>query len=169
MDKVHKFLESKYFEDLPVLEGALSVFRSFSRKFRFVCVTSRQHAIEQQTRQWLDRHFADVFESVHFGNHYGVEGTKRSKSEICKELGAVVLIDDSAKYAKEAAPHVPHIILFGDYAWNKMTDEELDTHPNIVRVPSWYKMREVLQELNDLLSHRDSIAVSLKRTARTWT
>ena len=41
-----------------------------------------------------------------------------SKSQLCAELNAAVLIDDSAAYAREAARVVPNVFLFGRYPWN---------------------------------------------------
>jgi hypothetical protein len=84
-------------------------------------VTSRQNTLQEITKQWIDAHFPSVFEGVHFGNHYASDGSpSRSKAEICKELGAVALIDDSRHHAVSAAKAgVPLVILFGDYGWNK--------------------------------------------------
>ncbi len=41
-----------------------------------------------------------------------------SKSDMCREAGAVALIDDSVKYALDCAPTVEKVYLFGSYAWN---------------------------------------------------
>ncbi|CAI7841651.1 unnamed protein product [Closterium sp. NIES-54] len=45
---------------------------------------SRQHVIREPTLEWLDNHFPGVFSSVHFGNHFALEGTPRPKSEMCR-------------------------------------------------------------------------------------
>lgn len=36
-----------------------------------------------------------LFNEVYFGNHFALEGTSRKKSDICKSIGAGVLIDDN--------------------------------------------------------------------------
>lgn len=71
-----------------------------SGKFEFHIVTSRQTHLEPLTRGWIDRYFPDVFTTIHHGNHYGA-GAKKEKNEICRELGATVLIDDNWKYIKQ--------------------------------------------------------------------
>lgn len=47
-------------------------------------VTSRQHVIQQPTVQWIQMHFPDIFQEVHFGNHWALVGDSRKKSEICR-------------------------------------------------------------------------------------
>lgn len=49
-----------------------------------VVVTSRQHVIQDLTLEWLDRHYAGLFEEVYFGNHFALQGASRKKSDICK-------------------------------------------------------------------------------------
>jgi len=57
-------------------------------------VTARQHSLEPATRQWVEKFYPGVFTSLTFGNHYGLEGKKKSKPQMCKDIGAVCLIDD---------------------------------------------------------------------------
>lgn len=49
-----------------------------------VVVTSRQHVIKQPTLEWINLHFPNVFQEVHFGNHWAKEGKSTPKSEICR-------------------------------------------------------------------------------------
>lgn len=40
---------------------------------------------------------------MHFGNHFALEGVSKKKSDICRSIGAEVLIDDNPSYAVECA------------------------------------------------------------------
>lgn len=63
-----------------------------------------------------------MFRQVAFGNHWGLEGKKIRKVDLCRELGASVLIDDSLIYAREVASVGIKALLFdleGTYMWNK--------------------------------------------------
>jgi hypothetical protein len=51
-----------------------------------------------------------------------------SKAEMCVEVGAVAMIDDSVRYALDCAPVVERVFLFGDYAWNRVR-AALSCHP----------------------------------------
>jgi hypothetical protein len=157
---------------------ALSLWQRLRDNFELVIVTSRQHSIAEQTRQWIDRHFPGVFSRVGerfdlfpthgptqacrelraiakkkkekkknftrcsfyylpapkiecsslafhpfsppavFGNHWGLTGEKRTKAELCSELGARVLIDDLVDYARQCSHVVDRVIIFGEYPWN---------------------------------------------------
>lgn len=120
---VHDFFESQHFQEgIPVIPGAQRSLASLSTLYDLVVVTSRQHVIREPTLRWLNAHFPDTFVDVHFGNHYALTGPSKSKSEICKQVGAQVLIDDNPRYALECARAGIHVLLFdwdGSYAWSK--------------------------------------------------
>ncbi len=59
------------------IEGAADALRALQEKFRFIVVTSRQLAIESQTRDWLAMHFSGIFEDVLLANHYAKSGEKK--------------------------------------------------------------------------------------------
>lgn len=78
MDRIHRFFESRHFLlEFPAFAEAQAVLRVLHAHFRVCLVTSRQHIIEQATRDWIAAHFGGVFDELLFGNHYGVSGEKR--------------------------------------------------------------------------------------------
>ena len=85
---------------MPPIPDALTTLRALSTRYTYHIVTARQHAIEAHTRTWLATHYPDTFTSLFMGNHYGHTGTARTKAEMCGEIGASVLIDDSAEHAR---------------------------------------------------------------------
>ena len=108
---VHAFFETPYFENILPVDGALNVLKEYKKSFRFICVTSRQHAIVEQTEEWLRKHYPGIFEDVLFGNHWTKDApdpdidtpSKRSKAEMCSSISAIALIDDSLSYAQECS------------------------------------------------------------------
>ncbi len=60
------------------------------------------------TRRWLSSHFPDTFDAFLFGNHYSTTGQKRTKADMCKDVGAVALIDDSVKCVSSGHVQRPH-------------------------------------------------------------
>lgn len=120
--KMLSFFESSHFKEMiPPIEGALEALQRLKDETgaELHIVTSRQHAIADITREWIESHFPGIFKEVHFGNHYSSEGKKRSKPEMCQDIGALVIIDDSQKYAGHCAESGIPCVLFGDYAWNR--------------------------------------------------
>jgi len=147
--KVHEFFKSAHFRDgIEVIPGSFDSLRRLKQQHEIMVVTSRQHVIEQPTIEWLDRHFPDIFDAVHFGNHFALEGSSRKKSEICKEIGAHVLIDDNPWYALECAAAGIHVLLYdwkNGYPWSKTEDGP--QHANITRVRDWEEVENALQNL----------------------
>eukprot|EP00035_Acanthoeca_spectabilis_P006901 m.130394 g.130394 ORF g.130394 m.130394 type:complete len:206 (+) comp13712_c0_seq3:33-650(+) len=141
--RVQAFFESDSFQrGLPTVDGAREALSKLSTKYRLVAVTSRQTQIESITRAWIDREFSGLFDSVLFGNHWGLSGEKKTKPEMCLAESAVCLIDDSPKYVTQCAEVLDHVILFGSYPWNVVSDGSLPH--NARRATSW---TEVLQML----------------------
>ena len=75
------------------------------------------------------------------GNHYGESGEKLSKPDMCKKIGAKILIDDSLLYAQECAKEGIKTILFGNYPWYQ---NKHDLHENIKRVEGWHEVDKVI-------------------------
>jgi len=77
-----------------------------------VVVTSRQMDIQDATHAWLERHYPGLFTTVRFGHHFAKAGDNRkgaTKPEMCAELGAPILIDDSLIYARQCAATMQHV------------------------------------------------------------
>ncbi len=68
-------------------------------------------------------HVLCSLQDVYFGNHWSLEGVSRKKSDICKSIGAGVLIDDNPTYAMECAQAGIHVLLYdwnNAYPWSKL-------------------------------------------------
>ena len=63
---------------------------------------------------------------------------------MCRDIGAIALIDDSLKYALECASDLSHIVLFGNYGWNQ-TEEPLPA--NVARLTNWDEVKVYLETL----------------------
>eukprot|EP00884_Botryococcus_braunii_P011992 jgi/Botrbrau1/20794/Bobra.0156s0024.1 len=147
---VHEFFDSHHFAVgiLPI-PGAYHSLLRLKRYCDLVVVTSRQHVIEEPTLAWIDLHFPGVFHEVHFGNHWAKEGKSRPKSEICRDIGASVLIDDNPRYAVECAGAGMHVLLYdwdNNYPWSKTEDGP--THDQITRVSDWIDVEDKLALLH---------------------
>lgn len=117
---MENFFESPYFkEQIDPLPGAYEALLQLKQRYNLHIITSRQHKLEDITKKWIHTHFPDIFSELHFGNHYATEGKKRSKPEMCREIGAKLLIDDSLVYATQCVQAGIPVVLFGNYAWNQ--------------------------------------------------
>lgn len=112
-------------------------------------VTGRQSYLEPATHRLLDGHFPGIFTSVEHTNYIAASDSvahRRTKGEVCRAIGAHVLIDDHVTHGTSVlADGIGNVIVFGDYPWNSR--EQLVA--GMARCASWL---EVLEEIDRLAS-----------------
>ncbi len=138
---VNDYYFTEQFRDLKPIEGAMEGLETLlSRGHTISVISSRPDLLETLTRQAIEKYFPGMVEDVFCLSTYDiVGGKKRSKAEVCKELGAEVMIDDALQHVKDCARNDIRAMLFdynGTYPWNK--DEEIS---GVRRVRDW---REVV-------------------------
>mmetsp|Transcript_22462 Transcript_22462/g.49047 ORF Transcript_22462/g.49047 Transcript_22462/m.49047 type:complete len:243 (-) Transcript_22462:148-876(-) len=146
IERVHEFHGSPYFEKaVKPIEGAREALTSLQRYYELHIVTARQHSVADATHACLAEHFPGVFSGVHFGNHFGVSGKKVSKADLCRQIGAVAIIDDSLSHCCECAEAGIFAFVFGEYGWNRPRGDADQSWPNLVmRVPDWKAVHRAL-------------------------
>jgi len=97
--------------------------------YRLIIVTARLRKTHKGSWKWVDHHFPGLFDSIictgQFEDMTVQSGhelvTKLTKQEVCMDLGAKLLIDDSLENALLCSSYNPPtpVLLFGDYEWNK--------------------------------------------------
>jgi hypothetical protein len=141
---------------LAPLPGAREALAALKRDFPALdlqVVTARSVKQREVTLAWLAAHFGGLFSAVHFLSAYDNaekrDAPAKSKGQVCRELGACALIDDSPSYCITAAPHVPLVLLFSRVPWN--TGQAAWEHPalprNVVRAPGWALAGAALRRL----------------------
>lgn len=115
-------------------------------------VTGRQEYMEPATIRLLDAYFPGCFTSVEHTNYVVVANStyrRRSKGEVCKQIGANVLIDDHIVHCDSVlAAGVSEVIVFGDYPWNNSF--ELPT--GMRRCLRWFGDGGVVKEIERIAS-----------------
>jgi FMN phosphatase YigB (HAD superfamily) len=121
---------------VPAFEESRGILTRLSKKYEFVIVTARDPAWARATVVWVNTNYPDVFSAVYFAGHKG----GKSKGEICVEIGADWLIDDSIPHAHTALEQGVRVILFGDYGWQM----KQEIHPDIIRCLNWHEVGRTL-------------------------
>ena len=134
-----EFAHSSYKKNLQPIEGAITILQKLKIKYELVIVTSRGQSVVDMTHQSLSAHYPDIFKVVHFVPLWG-NSKKATKAQICDEIGASYLIDDSFEHCKLAAEANINAIVFGDYDWNRF--QKL---PNLTtRCKNWEEVWRIL-------------------------
>ncbi len=124
-------------EPVPRSVDSLSRLKS---AYNLVIITARTSNMEQQTRKWLAATYPETFSNVHFANYYDESRPRRTKGDVCRDLGVDRIIDDQPSYIEDCLSHGVKGILFGDYAWNR----EATLHPEVLRAKDWAEVERIL-------------------------
>ena len=109
-----------YHDELRLIDGVKEGLISLNEQFDLQIVTSRKDTLRVITENWISQYLPHVFSAVHFTGSFGDQEITHtnSKSTVCKEIGAVVLIEDALHHALEASDNdVPTILV--DNPWNQ--------------------------------------------------
>ena len=136
--RVQKFFDTDDFKNSKPFEEAKEAVKILSTGYRLIVVTGRDTIVRETTNNWLNQHFKDLFDEVHFTNMYSLDGNARTKLSVCKNAGVNWLIDDSYDHIAEAASGGIGGILFGEYPWN--VNRSLPD--NVARAKNWQAVLE---------------------------
>jgi len=121
------------FRNIQPVEWALQKLQERkSQGHTFIMITWRAMIIQDKTQQRVQQHFPNIFDSFLFSNH-NVEN-EIPKSELCKQAGVQVMIEDNLDFALEISQHnIPCFLL--DKPRNKWYI--YPENSQITRVKSW--------------------------------
>ncbi len=136
--RVQRYFQTESFRNEEPFREAIEALRTLGDDYELIVITARDEIIEQATRDWLAKHFDQVFREAHFTAHYSLTGKNRSKVDVAKEAGAAYFIDDSLTTVLEVANAGIESILFGSYPWNQ--SKELPA--NVTRCHDWLAVQE---------------------------
>lgn len=163
--KLLEFFSSTTFDAVKPLQAAADTLRKHKDSYQFVCLTSRSRFLAPQTASLLSRHFSGIFEddagtyvpgyrvimTEAYMDFAAAGAVKRTKGQVCKEISAVMLIDDMPAYCVEAASSLPVVLLHGAYPWNS-GPQAVDLPPtplpsNVLRTHTWGDIDKILTAL----------------------
>ena len=139
--RVYSFNDAEHGHIKPI-ELSEQAIESLAERYELAVITARHPQFEKNTKAWLKRHLPEVFSAVHFIGYAAVMEKPRTKAEVCHELGAVALIDDSLNHVAGCAAAGIEGILFGDYPWNQASD----LPKGVTRCPDWQAVLEYFDE-----------------------
>lgn len=111
-DRWFAMTEHEDYKKLAPTETETAVLRRLAKVHELHLVTARKEGEREFTQYMLDQHLEGVFQSMTFVGWAG------SKGDICNNLQADVLIDDSFRHLVSAYNRgVRNLLWFGDYPW----------------------------------------------------
>lgn len=98
---VHDFMMTETFANLPDITNARDRIYSLRDRYDIQIVTARPDFASKITRDNLEMRFPGLVSKIHHAN-ISKEGTpiRREKLEICREIGAKILVEDNPNEAQ---------------------------------------------------------------------
>jgi len=145
---VYEFCETKEFQTLAPVEGAIEAINSLNGNHKRYIITARPIEIKDKTLSWLDLHFQGCFEDIFFTNRFSYIGTKQKKSDFCNKINAEIMIEDALHHAHDCSSENRQVLLL-DKPWNRngITPENLEKL-GITRVHSWDDIMKKIENYN---------------------
>lgn len=126
---------------VPVL-GAVEAIKKLKDNNTLIIITSKPETLRGATSEWIDKYFPNSFKNIVFTNHFSGNGIRRSKGDVCKEMGVDIFVDDNLENVENVLGVGISALLF-NAPWNQCDNQYDAKHP-IVRVNSWQEIIEKL-------------------------
>ncbi|MCK5624570.1 HAD hydrolase-like protein [Candidatus Pacearchaeota archaeon] len=140
VSSVRQFYNTDFFKEMKPFPGAIEIIQELKENNDLFIVTSRPYNMKNGTFDQLSKYFLNMFSEVFFSsNHYTrAKNSGKTKAEICNDLEASLLIDDSLVYSKECVKNGVGAILL-DAPWNQNGSVE-----GITRAKDWKEIGGLL-------------------------
>ncbi len=140
IQRIHEFFSSVEHHSTEQVYGAVDALEILNER-NLQIITARPMDFEQVTIRLAERHIPFLIDRFNFINALTFEKVpKRTKAEVCIDLGVEVFIEDNLDYAHNVAAVADIPVLLFDRPWNQSDD----LPANIYRVYSWNDILERL-------------------------
>jgi 5'(3')-deoxyribonucleotidase len=139
--------ESKMQLKVDKFSDAHDVLKDLTMDHKLVITTSRHRLVQEDTVEWLNKNFNDIFSDIHFAGiwdvgHRSDHAVNLTKVDLHKEIGADYVIDDHPKHCLAASKKGIVSLLFGEYSWNRGVKPD----KNMFKVKDWHEVKEFFDE-----------------------
>jgi hypothetical protein len=143
--RVFDFLRSEEYALIAPHADAVETIRGLAKDHELHVVTGRPSFLKHVTKSALDTHFPGCFKSIEHTNYITLSTdteVKRTKGEVCRVLGADILVDDHIAHADDVLSAGLKAIVFGNYPWS----QRARLPRGIVRCKDWEGVKEEIAQ-----------------------
>ena len=96
-------------------DGAIEAVAKLKQKYDLQVITARHPLFKRATIKWIKKYFPSDFTAIDFVHYKTPFGPKSLKSEICKRIGAEIILDDKMTNALDCSSRGIRVYLFGNH------------------------------------------------------
>lgn len=142
--EVWEFYCTDSFANLAPVKDAVCGVRELSEFYELYIITARPKHVKNVTLSWLNNNYGNVFDKrIYFIGQFNDKVAGVKKSEVCKELGLEIIIDDCASHIKDCSQNGILTYMFKK-PWN--TSFRLPKW-NVIPFNSWSELVEELHPI----------------------
>lgn len=146
VEHINDFYASEEFANLEPEDGAQKAVSEIGEVARLYVITSRPFEIEDITKRGIDRYFPDVFTGIIHVNSYQGNGARRKKSDVCKELGIRMMVDDHIDHAIDCRSAGLDVVLLRK-PWNRKYSDDMLKNEGIELAENWGEAAPLVRKL----------------------
>jgi uncharacterized HAD superfamily protein len=116
--RFHELLKADHDQLVPA-QSTIDAVRRLSERHELHLISGRNHDLEPHTRNLIKTYFDGCFATIELTSMYD-DSRRRTKGQVCKQIGADVLIDDHPVHIQSVIDEagLKEVIVFGQYPWN---------------------------------------------------
>lgn len=130
-----EFCETGVAQNIKPVKGSQEAIKMLRSKHDLIAITARPKSIAKNTKEWINKHYPEIFSEIYFTRDKTLGDESMPKYQVCHNIGANILVDDSLEYAEDCALNNIKVYLF-DWPWNQ---KEI-LPESIVRVRHWNEL-----------------------------
>ena len=133
LDKIDAYIQTRHYVDAGPVPGAVTAIKELSKTYRLVIVTARTVNYRGTTEIFIEKYFPNVFSDILYSLRVDRPTEFIPKKELCRQVNAFALIDDSVRNLLPVVDAGMTGILFGDFAWHR----QHILPERVIRCTSW--------------------------------
>ena len=119
LDRVLGPHSSALFPAMKQYNGAIEAIAKLKQKYDLHVITARHPFFKQRSIDWINRFFPKVFNGIDFVYYITPFGPRSAKSQICKRIGATIILDDKISNARDCAKNGIKVYLYGMHNYHR--------------------------------------------------
>ncbi|MEA3514681.1 MAG: hypothetical protein U9R34_04345 [Nanoarchaeota archaeon] len=140
MDDIAEFYAHPDFDNMTPIEGSVQAIQRLAEEHDIYVITARPSYLEDKIRNRIESNYGSCFRDIILTNQVFEKDDARKKSDICNDLGAKLMIEDSVSHAYDCVSEGIDVFLM-DMPWN----QSYNADDKITRVYSW---KDIEKEIN---------------------
>lgn len=125
-------------QNLPLIPGAKELLSILAERYFLHVVTNRPIEIQDATRKAIDTLLPGLIKETHFCTKNWGSTKVKAKNEVCRDIGAKIIMEDHVLNAEDCVKAGIHVCLM-QQPWNQNHQFEWWLHPgSIISIRDWY-------------------------------